>query len=173
MSSIWKTSTIALPCLVLALAVNAADEQKRQQEIDQQVWAPFTQAYESANAVALNALYADEVLRVTPEGIDTEGHFKKENLQRFSGRKNSNITTELDFWFEHRQTIADTSYEVGFFRIKSSSNNETSTFYGQFHIVLKKINGQWKITQDWDNSFVRGQNISEADFKKKAPLVFQ
>lgn len=143
-----------------------------QQEIDQQVWAPFVKAYETFDGPAFNALYADKVLRVTPDGIDTEDHFKTNNLTRFANRKNSNLTTELDFWFEHRQTIADTSYEVGYFRILSTDNIDTNTFYGQFHIVVEKIAGKWLITQDWDSDFVRGTKVSAADFDAQPPLVF-
>ncbi len=143
-----------------------------QQQIDEQVWAPFVKAYETFDGPAFNALYADKVLRVTPDGIDTEGRFKADNLTRFAHRKNSNLTTELDFWFEHRQTIADTSYEVGYFRIRSTNDSDTNTFYGQFHIVVEKITGKWLITQDWDSDFVRGAKVSATDFDAQPPLVF-
>lgn len=172
-ATIRSTSYLSMGFILLFSSLTWAETDNTwQQEIDNQVWRPFVKAYESFDGPAFNALYADEVLRVTPAGIDTNGAFKQDNLMRFSNNKHSGASTELDFWFEHRQTNATTSYEVGYFRIQSSNNNEQSTFYGQFHIVLKKENNQWKITQDWDNTIVRGQAVSEADFAKGQPLVF-
>ena len=50
------------------------------QEIDDQVWRPFKAAFESRDGAALNALYADSVLRV-----DTR-------------------------WYRHRQSIQDAEF---------------------------------------------------------------
>jgi len=144
-----------------------------QDEIDQQVWKPFQKAFESLDAAALNAIYADQVLRVTPSGIDTENEFRSKNLDRFASSKAEGVAIDLDFWFESRHTNASTSYEVGFFRISSSTpSGENSVNYGQFHIVLKKIEQRWKITQDWDTDTILGKKISAADFDTKVPREF-
>jgi len=170
----FKVIIVLYVLFISLFSINAQAENEKfwQQQIDEQVWTPFVKAYEAFDGPAFNALYADKVLRVTPAGIDTDGHFKVDNMTRFADRKASNISTELDFWFEHRQTIADTSYEVGYFRIHSTNNDETSVFYGQFHIVIEKIAGQWLITQDWDSDFVRGAKVSAADFETQQPIKF-
>jgi len=54
-----------------------------QKHIDKTVWAPFQKAYEAKDADALNIIYADEVIRVTPNGIDTDGVFKRKNVESF------------------------------------------------------------------------------------------
>lgn len=144
-----------------------------QTEIDQQVWKPFQHAFESLDAAALNSIYAQQVLRVTPSGIDTDNSFRAKNLDRFATSKAEGITIDLDFWFESRHTNASTSYEVGYFRISyTTPNGENSINYGQFHIVLKKIDQQWKITQDWDTDTILGKKISAADFGTKSPREF-
>jgi ketosteroid isomerase-like protein len=117
-----------------------------QKEIDTQVWKPFKAAFEEQDGKALNDLYAEEGLRVTPAGIDTEGAFKIANLERFDGRKKEGTTIALDFWFDSRKTNETTSYEVGIFRITMVTSGIENVFYGQFHIVMKKINDSWKIT---------------------------
>ena len=144
-----------------------------QQEIDKSVWKPFQKAFQTLDGEALNATYADEVLRVTPKGIDTENTFKGNNLKRFEQNKTDGISISLDFWFDSRHTNATTSYEVGFYRIGFiDKDGKTSYSYGQFHIVLKKIEGQWKITQDWDTGTINGNPITASDFAKQGALKF-
>jgi ketosteroid isomerase-like protein len=144
-----------------------------QNEIDKTVWKPFQKAFETLDGEALNATYGDEVLRVTPQGIDTENAFKSANLKRFEQSREDGISITLDFWFDSRRTNETTSYEVGFYRIGfTAKEGETDYSYGQFHIVLKKMEGQWKIIQDWDTATINGNSITAADFAKKSILKF-
>lgn len=140
---------------------------KLQQEIDNAVWRPFKIAFEARDGAALNSLYADTVLRATPEGIDTDEQFKLANL---APKANSDLTVRLDFWLENRRTNTNNSYEVGMFRITRYTETTTAEYlYGQFHIVIKKINGEWKITQDWDTDEVLGKKLNAIDFERIAP----
>jgi len=152
--------------------VYAQDAQNIQNEIDKELWKPFKEAFDTTNGRALNALYADEVLRVTPNGIDTHNKFKKANLKRFEDNRKNKIGVQLDFWFDSRRTNAATSYEVGFYRMRLVKPEETDTIYGQFHIVLKKIYGTWKIIQDWDTGSINGKSISQSDFERRKPKQF-
>ncbi|GMN10276.1 hypothetical protein MTsPCn9_13090 [Croceitalea sp. MTPC9] len=152
----------------------AQNEVKEIQDvIDQEVWKPFQEAFENLDGKALNATYTEQVLRVTPNGIDTENSFKAGNLERFKQNKADGISISLEFWFDSRHTNEATSYEVGFYRIRATTKEgKTSSNYGQFHIVLKRIDGKWKITQDWDTSIINGKAISAEDFEKQEPLKF-
>lgn len=150
----------------------AQDAQLIQKEIDQNLWKPFKTAFENLDGHALNALYAKQVLRVTPKGIDTENKFKDGNLKRFEENRKSLTNIGLDFWLDSRHTNSDTSYEVGFYRMQLTNSGGVSTIYGQFHIVLKKEDDTWKIAQDWDTAMINGNNITAADFEKQKPLQF-
>ena len=165
--------TLFLLGLFLSSQLQAQTATELQKEIDQTVWKAFKHAFETSDGKALNATYADDVLRVTPEGIDTDGVFKAENLKSFAGNREAGAKISLDFWFDSRHTNATTSYEVGFFRITFTDDDGKSNHnYGQFHIVLKKIDGQWKITQDWDTTTINGKAITAKDFAKQSPAVF-
>jgi len=160
--------------LVCSITANAQSTEALQNEIDQAVWKPFQAAFENLDAEALNAIYAEEVLRVTPNGIDTKGNFRAANVARFNKNKEAGLSIALDFWFDSRKTNADTSYEVGFYRIGFTDKEGTTDFvYGQFHIVLKKRDGQWHIVQDWDTTTINGKEISIEDFEKKESIRFQ
>lgn len=159
--------------LIISWGANAQSIEELQNEINLQVWKPFQHAFETLDAEALNATYAEQVLRVTPNGIDTQNAFKPKNLERFEKNKADGISIDLDFWFDSRKTNSDTSYEVGFYRIGFTDKNDKTDFvYGQFHIVIKKIDGRWKITQDWDTTSINGNTIGATDFAVQEPLKF-
>jgi ketosteroid isomerase-like protein len=143
-----------------------------QNEIDKTVWKVFQQAFENLDVDALNRTYADDILRVTPNGIDTEDNFKLGNVEHFEALKVKEASIKLDFWLDDRKTNATTSYEVGFYRIATTINELTTYSYGQFHIVLKNISGKWLITQDWDTTTINGNTIGKEDFDKKESLKF-
>ncbi|AXT19827.1 DUF4440 domain-containing protein [Flavobacteriaceae bacterium AU392] len=163
--------TLLLLCSNLIM-VAQSDIKTIQNEIDQTVWKPFQKAFETLDAKALNAIYAEKTLRVTPQGIDTKEAYKSLNVERFKASKDGNVSIKLDFWFDSRFTNGDTSYEVGFYRIAATINGQTNNSYGQFHIVIKKINDIWKITQDWDTTTINGHIIDNTDFEKQLPLKF-
>eukprot|EP00764_Aduncisulcus_paluster_P009638 gnl/Carplike_NY0171/3211_a4323_402.p1 GENE.gnl/Carplike_NY0171/3211_a4323_402~~gnl/Carplike_NY0171/3211_a4323_402.p1 ORF type:complete len:170 (-),score=8.63 gnl/Carplike_NY0171/3211_a4323_402:147-656(-) len=160
--------TIAIVVFLLSSMIVSAQTnmESLQTEIDHKVWHEFKAAFETIDSKALNAIYADESLRVTPNGIDTQNLFKAKNIERFKMLREKSTKVKLDFWFESRHTNADTSYEVGFYRITSILKDETSVHYGQFHIVLKKISGTWKIVQDWDTTSINGQIIGQEEFDR-------
>jgi len=151
----------------------AQDQEAIQKEIDQNLWKPFKAAFETLDGPGLNGLYANQVLRVTPNGIDTKNSFKEANLKRFDDYQKSKTAILLDFWFDSRNTNTDTSYEVGFYRMTLTNPEKVNVIYGQFHIVLKKEEGQWKITQDWDTTTINGKALSAEDFEKQKPLQFE
>ncbi len=169
-----KKYLILYTMLVSSVVFAQHDEIKEiQNSIDQEVWKPFQAAFQNLDGEALNDTYADEVLRVTPNGIDTEDSFKVANLKRFAQNKADGVKITLDFWFDSRHTNSSTSYEVGFYRIAATDKEGATSYnYGQFHIVLQKIDGSWKITQDWDTTTLNGKTISSIDFERNALLKF-
>lgn len=173
MMTILRPLFLVCALILASLMHGQTDIAAVQQEIDRTVWKPFKHAFESLNADALNATYADQVLRVTPGGIDTRGDFKSANVERFTQNKDKGIRIDLDFWFDSRHTNSTTSYEVGFYRILSTDSiGQSSAHYGQFHIVLKHIDGHWKITQDWDTAKIGGEPIGEKHFARREPRSF-
>lgn len=165
---------VSIVSLAVTVAVSAAETTASiQKTIDETVWEPFQRSFEAMDGEALNAVYAGQVLRVTPEGLDTEETFKQKNRTRFDENHARGDRIDLDFWFDSRQTNADTSYDVGFYRFGiTPSAGATSYFYGQFHIVLKKQNGQWKIVQDWDTATIAGEPITAEHFARGSPIRF-
>ncbi len=170
-SLLW--ALLGAPLAVAGSTVSDSQVVQIQQTIDTTVWKPFKTVFESLDGDALNLVYAQKVIRVTPEGIDTKNRFKQYNKTRFAANVAQGDRIGLDFWFDSRKTNATTSYDVGFYRMSiTAAAGTTEHFYGQFHIVLKKRRGQWKIVQDWDTASIGGRVITAADFERRLPAQF-
>ena len=168
-----RMATGALLLLLATSAFAESDSDRIQKKIDGTLWKTFRSAFERMDGEALNSVYADQVLRVTPEGLDVDGRFKRSNLTRFQQNLARGDTIELDFWFDSRHTNPTVSYDVGFYRVRvTPESGDPDNFYGQFHIVLRKIDGRWKIVQDWDTASIGGRPITAEDFDRKAPAEF-
>lgn len=139
-----------------------------QAEIDQQVWRPFISSYQNFDAAAFNQLHTDDVLRASPWGLHTGANYLDKNLEHFTKNKASGNTQRIAFTFEYRIHQSEMAYEVGYYRITSIRDDKKQVGFGQFHVVLKKINGVWKIAQDWDAGTINGTQITEADFLRHA-----
>ena len=136
-------------------------------QIDQQIWEPFKDAYVTNDGEKFNSLHTDDVLRVTKYGIRKGEVYKNAMLESFA--KKDMPPRTIDFRFEHRIHSDSIAYEVGYYKlVYAPANAEKRTSYGRFHVVLKKIEGIWKIAQDWDTGNVNGHKVSAADFEKLA-----
>lgn len=162
---------LVLFCMALAPINAQGDNQKVQIEdhVNKEVWKPFKNSYEKRDWETFNSLHTDDILRVHDGGIRQGQEYKddiKTNYQRVSERK-----TQIDFVMERRMYKEDLGYEVGFYRvIYKEKGKEDRMSYGRFHVVLKNIDGTWRIAQDWDSNSFNGRPIGEKDFDESKIL---
>ncbi|MDX1407628.1 MAG: nuclear transport factor 2 family protein, partial [Saprospiraceae bacterium] len=117
------------------------------------------------DAELFNALHTDDILRVSSMTGILVGEAYKNTMQRMlTGMKEGGQQMLIDFRFEQRADQGDVAYEVGYYKITWSKGDDTSEFFGRFHVVLRKVDGTWKIAQDWDSSNVLGLDIGQTQF---------
>jgi len=139
------------------------------EEVDRQVWFPFIQAFNNQDAAGFNALHSADVLRGGPWGLLIGEEYFARNISSYSRSKASGNKRNLALVFESRIDRPGICYHVGYYRIISwGTDGEASEFYGYFHVVLRKVDGIWKITQDWDTSELSGMPVSTEDFAQAA-----
>jgi hypothetical protein len=138
-------------------------------EIDAQVWYPFIRTFGAFDADGFNALHSNNVLRAGPWGMRHGAEYFESNVRDNARNMEAGITRAIALTFEYRVHTADTGYEVGYYRVRSTRDGITRSFYGQFHVVLKKIDGAWKIAQDWDANIILGVAITEDHFLQHSP----
>lgn len=144
--------------------------QTAQQEIDEQIWLPFTKAWEANDGEAFNAIHSDDVWRINPGRLLVGDEYKSRNAERMQGQQRARI---IEFSFETRTSNGDNAYEVGYYRITDNSQTEPRYFVGRFHVAIKKIDGSWKIIQDWDTGEINGVEITAESLKNRDFIHFE
>ena len=161
--------------ILLAILVQTAYAQSEtaqlayENEVNETIWKPFKQTYEARDWQGFNKLHTDDVLRVHDGGIRQGADYKnsiRESYEKYSDRK-----VTIDFAMERRMRNEDVAYETGFYRVLyREPDKEPKASFGRFHVVLKRIEGHWKIAQDWDSNSFNGRPITAGDFEKVAFL---
>lgn len=143
-------------------------DKKTSNQIDEQVWKVFQEAWSSYDAEKFIGIHTADVLRVTPWGIKYGQTWREKTIKSFS--QDDPPKRNISFQFEHRIYQDDLAYEVGYYKSTSivDFGRVERTSYGRFHVVLKKENEQWKIAQDWDTNDVNGKKVTADDFDKLA-----
>lgn len=139
-------------------------------EVNEQLWKPFKKSWEQRDAKIFNDLHTDDVLRVSKwSGIRIGNEYKDRIIESY--KKPDDRERSIDFWFEHRFYSGNTGYEIGYLKIVTKEESKEARYsYSRFHVVLKKVDGKWKIAQDWDTNNINGVEVTEADFAKNMAL---
>ncbi len=157
----------ALICASLTLA------QSTEQEVNRDVWYPFISAYNQLDADGFMKVHTDDVLRVNRDGrsIRSGEEYSDAMNQYFQSEKANSTQLQIDLRFLERFYNEDSGYEVGVYRVIRASGAAEQWFYGRFHVLLRKVDGTWKIAMDSDIS--NNGMIREEDFMKAEPLPEQ
>jgi hypothetical protein len=160
-----------LLCLfaLLPLFNNGFSQSNIQQEINEQVWKPFIQSFNSGDDEGFKAVHSREIIRVIQDdnrimGYDEYFQKQPDSIKAKWGSWRKNI----ELRFIQRTASNDKAFEVGFYKTTSTnkSTSETRTGYGKFHVVLRMENGTWKILVDADAN----ENTNEAVFLTGLPM---
>jgi hypothetical protein len=140
-------------------------------EINDQIWKPFIQTFNDYNTKGFMAVHSKEVARA-PRDAKTiwnwDEYYKNQEQGDLQG-KSASSKRNLELRFTERIVNKDLAIDVGIYKTSSIRPDGTSrSFYGRFHVVLRKENGIWKILVDTDSS--EGRTISEQDFLAASPI---
>ena len=145
--------------------------QSIQQAINDQVWKPFITAYNNHDTNSFMAVHSKDVVRSPRDAkmvLNWNEYFDQQKRGDDHGKK-SGSKRELGLRFTERIANDNQAMEVGIYKgtITDKTGN-VRTFYGRFHVVLRKENGIWKILVDTDSS--EGDTIDEEDYLQARPL---
>lgn len=147
--------------LLIGNGLLSQDLQAIQDEIDAQIWEPFKEAYEARDAEAFFSIHAPEIMRITMSGIRVGEEYRETITQSFARPDQAPRT--IEFRFEQRLVKDSVAYEVGMYQLVVQDDSH-AVYFGRFHVVLKKENGQWLIHQDYDTSIISGEPVDEEDW---------
>ncbi len=161
----WLTILVgAIPFFV------QAQQQIELKLINDQVWIPFIEAYNSFHTKHFMALHTDDVIHVSRDRgqIMVGTDYRKSQFRGNSISRSRDIERELELRFVDRLVSGTVAYEVGYYKVTvNAPDEEEKVFYGLFHVTLKKLGDEWKIYIDSDESL---PNFTEAEFNKAKKL---
>jgi ketosteroid isomerase-like protein len=95
--------------------------------------------------------------------------YKEQNKKNNQFERGKKFIRTIELRFLERTASTDQAYEVGIYKTTvTDDKGSTSSFYGKFHVALRKENNIWKILVDSDSS--EGDTISEKQFLEAKSL---
>ena len=140
-----------------------------QKEINEQVWKPFIKSFTEMNTDAFMAVHSKDMSRVNQDGKSIYGYEKyfQENKNWNERSKKEGRKHSIELRFTQRIAGNDRGFEVGYYKTTSiQPGGESRSFYGKFHVLLRKENGKWKILMDADAN----EKTDESVFRSAQPL---
>ena len=131
-----------------------------QNEIEKEIWGRFKEAYTNFDAQLMNSIHSDDVIRATSRSIFLGDAYKNRNINNYQNSKDRGDQRRIDFKFDIRKTTNSHAVETGVYKVTSTRDGKTQDFYGFFHVILEKENGQWKIVYDWDTNMINGAKVN-------------
>lgn len=159
---------LSLTLLLIAFTVAA---QNAQQEINQQVWKPFLKGFNENDTKTFMAVHSKDVIRSSRDSKEVLNwneyaaqQERGDNADKVAKRKRT-----LELRFTERIANNDKAIEVGIYKTSYlNQDGTTRSFFGRFHVVMRKEQGVWKILVDTDSS--EKNTISEKDFLAAAAM---
>jgi ketosteroid isomerase-like protein len=155
-------------CLTFTISVRA---QTPQTEINKHVWEPFIASFNNHQAEAFMAVHSKDVVRSPRDGkiVWNWDEYKKSQAEGDKEDIKANRKRTLILRFTERIANNDLAIEVGVYKTSYLlPDGKTMDYYGRFHVVLRKENGNWKILVDTDSS--ENGTITEKDFQAAKPM---
>ena len=87
----------------------------------------------------------------------------------FAYSKENGITNNISLRFFERINNDSIASERGIYQlIRNKGKADAQSYYGQFHVLFKKEQGEWKILMDYDST--EGNTIDEKDFQEASEI---
>ncbi|MCF7561676.1 nuclear transport factor 2 family protein [Sabulilitoribacter multivorans] len=159
-----KILTIYISLFLCFGNIVTSQETNHLKAINTDVWSPFTKAFETFDYILFASIHSEDLVRVSGDSKNVKG--KTTYIEGYKKRwvnKNSNQT--ISFRFLERIANDISASERGIYKLTVNPNtaNEQS-YYGKFHVILRKENGTWKLLVDYDSS--ESNTINETSYNE-------
>lgn len=127
-------------------------------------WEKFYNAFEYLDYSLMAEIHSKDLIRISggQSIVDYESYINNYK-RRFQQNKDAGISYNISLRFFERINNKTTASERGVYQlIVNKGKPEEQKYYGQFHVILKKVNDKWYITMDYDSS--EGNTIDEEDY---------
>ncbi len=136
-------------------------------QINTQVWDKFEKAFATNDVDLLISIHTKEAIRIPADKkvIVTAMDYFESQVKSFKWVNENNYQTKIELRFVERICNEINASERGIFKYTViDDEGDVRTFFGKFHVLLKKENNTWKIYMDYDSS--EENTIDENSFMK-------
>ncbi|WP_299123604.1 nuclear transport factor 2 family protein [uncultured Winogradskyella sp.] len=158
---------VTLTILFFALSINLSSAQSLDNlKAINSVWSKFYKAFETLDYTLMAEIHSKDLVRISGgKRIINYTTYINNYKAGFKRDKESNQSQSISLRFFERINNDSAASERGIYKLVRNKGTENEqAYYGQFHVLFKKTNGEWKITMDYDSS--EGETIGEEDYKK-------
>jgi hypothetical protein len=149
----------------LSISYSHSQSKANLQQINS-TWLKFYKAFATLDYTLMADIHSENLVRISggKRILDYETYITNYK-KSFERDKATGQTSEISLRFFERLNNDNTASERGIYKlIRNKGTDKEKAYYGQFHVLLKKIDGFWKITMDYDSS--EGGTIGEDDYNK-------
>lgn len=160
-----KSSVLFILFLITSVNVSRPQSLDNLKAINQ-VWAKFYQAFETLDDQPMAEIHSKALVRISGGSriLDYETYINNYKRQ-FQTNRTNNSTRNIALRFFERINNDSVASERGIYKLTvNKGKSDEQHYYGQFHVIMKKEKGSWKITMDYDSN--ENNTIDEKSFQK-------
>lgn len=157
--------------VIFLIVASQLQAQNFQKEINDQVWKPFMTAFAEYNTAGFMAVHSLDLVRSPRDSKSVQNYEEyKANNEKWDKQSKENKTVKrIELRFLERMASATQGYEVGIYKVTVTQPGEKpQSFYGKFHVALRKEKDTWKILVDSDSG--EGGTINESSFLQASAM---
>lgn len=131
-----------------------------------EVWNKFYEAFDDLDYTLMAEIHSKRLIRISggKRITDYENYIDSYKIRFQKSKKNKN-TNNISLRFFERIRNDSIASERGIYKLIANKGKQNErTYYGQFHVILTKENGIWKILMDYDSN--EANTIDEKDYAK-------
>ena len=151
-------------CIVVTSFSNAQSATSNVLDEINIVWADFYRAFDSLDYNYMAKIHANDLVRISGgTRISDYENYISSYKTNFEAVKSRGETRHIELRFFERINNTKVASERGVYQLSiTDTGGNQRYFYGQFHVIFKKRDGQWKIIMDYDSS--EGDTIGKNEF---------
>ena len=164
-----KLLPLPLFCLFLVISNSTFCQNKEYfKAINTHIWENFTKAFETHDVALFSSLHTEDLVRVSGDGKTIRE--KTAYIEGYKTRwQNKPVPQTISFRFLERICNGKQASERGIYKLTRYPNTpDEVSYYGKFHVILKRESNLWKIQVDYDSS--EQNTIDETTFKSAFAL---
>lgn len=157
--------------LFVCLVVTVSYGQSKENFLDiNKTWTKFYKAFETLDHNIMAEIHSEDLIRISGGRriLDYQTYINnyKANFER---NKNAGRTNNITLRFFERLNNDSRASERGIYKLTVNKGKpDEQSYYGQFHVLLQKVNDKWLITMDYDSS--EGGTIGEEQYLKASAI---